>query len=326
MIPCPTTHLSEGRRWFCERADALDWLRSLPDRCVSLVFFSPPYERQRAVGGLKAHTGAEWVDWLRPIVVEAARVSRGLVIVNAACPVRNWSYSPALEWLVADLTRLDGLACGPSPYAWVKQGGDGTAGPGHPVPGGTHYQRRDWEALYAFCRPERLPLAWADNTAFGESPRKAGGHTSHRMRNGRKRRQEYTDPDTANPGNVVRVPAGSHLGNPDAHRNEAPMPVALAERFVRWFVPPGGSVADPFLGSGTTIEAALLHGRTGIGCDVREEQVEIARERLARGNRDDLRHGSSGRVLESRLPRPRGRASHDGGEDGHEHAPAAPKK
>jgi DNA modification methylase len=39
-------------------------------------------------------------------------------------------------------------------------------------------------------------------------------------------------------------------------------------------------VADPFLGSGTTIDAAVQHGRRGIGCDVRESQVELTRRRM----------------------------------------------
>ncbi|MCE9567047.1 MAG: site-specific DNA-methyltransferase [Planctomycetes bacterium] len=280
----PVPQLTDGRPWCCEQADALDWLRRLPDRCVSLVFFSPPYEKQRDYGTDKARAGVEWVEWLRPIVVDSARVSRGLVVVNAACPVRNWSYSPALEWLVADLTRLDGLVCGPSPYAWVKSGCDSVTGNGIPGSGGKRYQRRDWEALYTFCLPDRLPLRWADNTAFGEPPRKEGGQSSHQMRNGKRRRQAYTDPEVCNPGNVIRSPVGPHLGNPVAHENEAPMPLAVAERFVRWFVPPSGCVADPFLGSGTTIEAALRHGRTGIGCDVRSGQVEVAQQRLGMVN------------------------------------------
>jgi hypothetical protein len=271
-----------GRTWNVEAADALAWLSGLPDRSVSLVFTSPPFEGQRSYGIGFARRGQEWVNWLRPIVREAARVSRGLVIVNASSPVRDGSYSPAVEWLVSDLTRLDGLVCGPSPYAWVKAGDrDGAKGNGMPGSGGTRYQRRDWEALYTFCLPDRLPLKWTDNTAGGEPPRGVGGDLSARTTRGEKRHQRYRPPAVANPGNVIRasvgrVPSGS----------EAPMPLEVAARLVRWFVPPGEAVADPFAGSGTTIAAAILHGRKGLGCDVRAKQVELARRRLAPAGRD----------------------------------------
>ena len=304
MLSTANDVIAGNATWSAECSDALEWLRSLPTRSVSMVLFSPPYESQRTYGVNFNRKGQVWSDWLRPIIVESARVSSGLVIVNAACPVRKWSYSPALEWLVADLTRIDGLVCGPSPYAWVKSMDDPEAlGGGTPGSGSKHYQRRDWEPLYAFCLPDRLPLAWSDNTAFGRPPEyPAGGETTHRMKNGKRRgdvariitrrvssaegdvmvKQNYRPPEISNPGNVVRAPVGGgHLGHPLAHESEAPMSMGIAERFVRWFVPVGGIVADPFGGSGTTLQAALEHSRKGIMCDIRESQVELTRRRLA---------------------------------------------
>ena len=45
--------------------------------------------------------------------------------------------------------------------------------------------------------------------------------------------------------------------------------------------PTGGLVLDPFMGSGSTIKAALLEGRPAIGIDRDPRAVEIARRRLA---------------------------------------------
>lgn len=96
-------------QWSCECTDCLPWLTSLPARSVSLVLFSPPYSDARTYGiGFKLR-GQAWVDWMRPIIAESCRVSSGLVIVNASAPVKKHKYTPAVEWLVADLTRLDGL-------------------------------------------------------------------------------------------------------------------------------------------------------------------------------------------------------------------------
>ena len=272
--------------------DALDWLKSLPDDAVRLSLTSPPYEAQRQYGvGFKLK-GQAWVDWMRPIVVEACRVTRGLVVVNAAGPVKDGSYSPSMEWLVADLTRLDGVVCGPAPYAWARSGIPGS--------GSTRYHRRDWEPLYAFARPDVLPLEWTDNTAFGHPPKFGpGGEMSYRTANGdrvnaakpskRKKRyadgsvrvQNYVPPALANSGNVIRTGNGiSTTGHDLAHENEAPMALVVAERFVRWFCPPDECVLDMFCGSSTTGHAALIHGRRFLGNDLRQSQVDLSRRRL----------------------------------------------
>lgn len=290
-MPTAADVFSGPARWGVDCSDALAWLRSLPARSASLVFTSPPYEDQRTYGtGFKLR-GQAWVDWLRPIVAAAADVSAGLVVVNAAGPVRGGSYSTSVEWLVADLTRLDGLVCGPAPFCWWKVCGV-------PGSGSKTYQRRDWEPLYAFCRPDRLPVAWTDQTAFGKPPRaKPGGEFSNRGRGGRRTKrmkgvnhetgstlevQHYAPPEIANPGNLIRARVGGgHLGHPLAHESEAPMPLSLAERFVCWYAAPDSVVCDPFAGSGTTCHAAVLHGRRFVGCDERQPQVDLVARRMA---------------------------------------------
>lgn len=45
-------------------------------------------------------------------------------------------------------------------------------------------------------------------------------------------------------------------------------PAKLAERLVLAMCPPGGTVLDPFSGTGTTVHVAEVHGRDGIGIDI----------------------------------------------------------
>ena len=49
----------------------------------------------------------------------------------------------------------------------------------------------------------------------------------------------------------------------------------------------GQTVADPFMGSGTTLLAAHALGRNTVGCDIDAESVATARERLADERQDD---------------------------------------
>lgn len=163
--------------------DCLDVMRALPDGCCSLTFTSPPYEDCRLYKPLEFKAkGQGWVDWMIPRVVEMCRVTAGLVFINAAGKVRQFKYSPVVEWLVADLTRNHGIVCGPAPYVFHRVGIPGSGGP--------HYHRRDWEPVYSFALPQNLPPKWSDNTAMGHPPKWApGGDMSHRLADGSRRDQ-----------------------------------------------------------------------------------------------------------------------------------------
>lgn len=57
-------------------------------------------------------------------------------------------------------------------------------------------------------------------------------------------------------------------------------PVALAEQFIQWMTQKGDTVLDPFAGSGTTLLASKLQGRSSLGFEIDEEYVKIADKRL----------------------------------------------
>jgi site-specific DNA-methyltransferase (adenine-specific) len=70
-------------------------------------------------------------------------------------------------------------------------------------------------------------------------------------------------------------------------------PVEVMQSLMR-IVPRGGVVLDPFCGSGTTGVAALLEGRSFIGCEMSEHFVEVARRRCA----EAATQGQQGSLLE----------------------------
>jgi len=61
----------------------------------------------------------------------------------------------------------------------------------------------------------------------------------------------------------------------------APFPVAFAERAMKLYGYGGDTVADPFMGSGSTLVAAKCWGRKAIGIEIEERYCEIAANRLA---------------------------------------------
>lgn len=62
-------------------------------------------------------------------------------------------------------------------------------------------------------------------------------------------------------------------------------PLAVLTPLIECFCPFGGVVLDPFAGSGSTLVAALLTGRHGIGCELEEHVHATAVARLARMRR-----------------------------------------
>lgn len=62
----------------------------------------------------------------------------------------------------------------------------------------------------------------------------------------------------------------------------APFPLELASRLIRMFSFCGDTVLDPFCGTGTTMIAALRHGRNAVGIDVDPEYCRMAARHLKR--------------------------------------------
>jgi site-specific DNA-methyltransferase (cytosine-N4-specific) len=90
--------------------------------------------------------------------------------------------------------------------------------------------------------------------------------------------------ETRNPGDVWTIPT-----QPFAAAHFAVMPSALAERCIQAGCKPGGTVLDPFSGSGTTGLAAAKHGRRYIGIDLNREYLDLSlRTRLAQTSLLDI--------------------------------------
>ena len=70
---------------------------------------------------------------------------------------------------------------------------------------------------------------------------------------------------------------------PFSHLHPATFPQELARRAIMLYSPLGSVVCDPFMGVGTTLLAARLLGRRGVGIEINESYCEIAANRLRQG-------------------------------------------
>lgn len=87
------------------------------------------------------------------------------------------------------------------------------------------------------------------------------------------------NPKGKNPSDVWIFPNVKH-NHVEKTIHPCQFPVELVERLVLSMTDEGGRVFDPYMGVGSTVIAALKHDRQGFGCDVVEEYVEIAWERV----------------------------------------------
>jgi DNA modification methylase len=62
----------------------------------------------------------------------------------------------------------------------------------------------------------------------------------------------------------------------------APFPVEVAERLIKLFSFAGDTILDPFAGTGSTSQAAIMSGRNSIANDIEPAYVEIARQRIVK--------------------------------------------
>lgn len=91
-----------------------------------------------------------------------------------------------------------------------------------------------------------------------------------------------------NPSDVWDIPnvKSNHVEKTD---HPCQFPVGLVERLVLGLTNPGDNVLDPYLGVGSSAIAALKNGRNAYGCDITEEYVNIALDRITQLETGTLR-------------------------------------
>jgi hypothetical protein len=295
--------------------DCLELLKEFPDNHFDLCITSPPYEAARTYGKLNFKLkGQDWVNWAVERYVECVRVTKGLVawVIEGQTRQYQWSATPAL--LMADLHRY-GVRLR-KPPAFHRVGIPGSGGPdwlrndyefivcsskgrlpwsdntamGHPpkyAPGGDmSHRRKDGTRISASEMTQEVRAYAKDRGITNRDAARELGISLKTTASGRlsgdiATQAVYVPPARANPGNVIKCSVGGgRMGHPLAHENEAPFPTSLVEFFVKSFCPPGGTIIDPFCGSGTTLQVGLETGRSVVGIDIRDSQTSLSQKRM----------------------------------------------
>lgn len=80
---------------------------------------------------------------------------------------------------------------------------------------------------------------------------------------------------------IAKAPK-SERPNIDGITHTTVKPLTLMRHLIRLVTPPGGTILDPFAGSGTTIEAAILEGYNSIGIERETEYLPLIQHRIDR--------------------------------------------
>lgn len=135
------------------------------------------------------------------------------------------------------------------------------------------------------------PGRWPGNVLHdGCLPEPMDRYFYHAKASKRDREEGLEDFELATAGEVTggRAEGSDGLNSPRSGagrtggaRNVHPTvkPTAVMRWLCRLITPPGGTLLDPFCGSGPTLKAAALEGFSAVGCEMDPKYAEIARVR-----------------------------------------------
>jgi DNA modification methylase len=256
--------------------DCLEVLRRFDDDHFDLIITSPPYadSRDRTYGGIRPD---DYVAWFLPRAQEFLRVLKptGTFILNIKEKAVNGERHTYVLELILALRQQGWLWT--EEFVWHKK---------NCYPGKWPNRFRDaWERCLQFNQTKkfkmlqdevRVPMGdWAESRLKSLGKNDVVRFDSQVGSGFGKNISNWLDRDLAYPTNVLHLATES--GN---KRHSAAFPLALPEWFIKLFTEPGDWVLDPFLGSGTTCEAASKLRRNSVGIDTLPEYCELARSRV----------------------------------------------
>ena len=241
----------------------LDLLKAIPDNSIQLIVTSPPYNIGKEYE--KKLDIDTYVAQQAQVIRECVRVltDTGSICWQVGNYVENGAIVP-LDIILYPIFKDLGLVMR-NRIVWHFEHG-------------LHCTRRfsgRYETIVWFTRktkdyvfnldPVRVPQKYPAKKYF-QGPQKG---------------QYSCNPLGKNPGDVWDIP-NVKCNHVEKTEHPCQFPVELIERLVLSMTNEGDWVLDPFLGTGTSIIAAIRHNRRGAGAEIEKKYVDIARDRIKR--------------------------------------------
>jgi DNA modification methylase len=256
--------------------DCRDYLKSLQDNSIDLIFTSPPYadSRTNTYGGIKPE---DYVGWFLPISSELLRVLKptGTFVLNIKEKVVDGERHTYVIELILGMRQQGWFWT--EEFIWHKK---------NSYPGKWPNRFRDsWERLLQFNKSKKfnmyqeavmVPMGdWAERRLKNLSKTDKKRDDSKVGSGFGKRVANWVGRDKVYPTNVL------HLATETKNKNHsAVFPEALPEWFIKLFTQEGDWVLDPFMGSGTTVRVAQRLGRNSIGIEILRQYYDLANQQI----------------------------------------------
>lgn len=262
-----------------------------PDKCVDLIITSPPYadKRKNTYGGIHPDN---YVEWFMPITTQLHRVlkNKGSFILNIKEHPKNGERGTYVLELILEMKKHGWRWV--EEYCWYKK---------NSFPGKwTNRFRDSWERCLHFTKSSefsmyqdqvKVPIGdWAQkrfkSMTENDFVRHISKNNSHLARNV----SNWLDRKKVFPHNVLVFEEEHRLYlsnviesavDSSSKNHSAIFPMELPSWFIRLFSKKGNVILDPFLGSGTTAVAAVLHGRKYVGIEIKQEYFTEAEKNIA---------------------------------------------
>ncbi len=240
--------------------NCLDLLRTIPSEAIQLIVTSPPYNIGKEYEK-KLHLDS-YLQQQAEVIRECART---LSVGGSICwQVGNYVHKGAiipLDTVLYPIFSALGLKMR-NRIIWHFEHG-------------LHCSRRfsgRYETIVWFTK--------SDNYLFKLDPvRIVQKYPGKKYFKGPKAGQYSCNPLGKNPGDLWVIPnvKSNHVEKTD---HPCQFPVELIERLVLSLTNEGDWVVDPFLGTGTSIIAAVRHKRRGAGAETVPKYIRLARQRI----------------------------------------------
>jgi adenine-specific DNA-methyltransferase len=240
--------------------DCIDLLKQIPDGSIQLIVTSPPYNiGKKYEKKLKLNV---YLEQQAAVIKECTRVlaERGSICWQVGNYVGNASIVP-LDAVLYPIFNNLGLIMR-NRIIWHFE---------HGLHCSTRFSGR-YETILWFTKSKNYIF----NLDSVRIPQKYPGKKYFK---GPKAGQYFCNPLGKNPGDLWQIPnvKSNHV---EKTIHPCQFPVELVERLVLSMSNEDDWIFDPFLGTGTTIVAAIRHNRKGAGAEFIPDYVDIAYERI----------------------------------------------